>query len=203
MQSDSNQEATLNDIQFADGALRFWKCSLKNYSGTQIMVAKNLNVENFFTSPNLPISCLFILTARFFKNWVHSGNVYLLWRTSVFFLYLKLPIIFDSTIPWLSWSLDICPTFFWPYKNHIKSGSFSLRDPLYRNKTFFLPARTFESIPTLEEWNIDQFYSHACINTRETWTHGNQPNTFLMGLCVNNEFVKFLFKIFKTGYIQN
>jgi len=28
---------------------------------------------------------------------------------------------------------------------------------------------------------IGQFYSHAYVNKRETWTHGNQPKAFQMG----------------------
>jgi len=28
---------------------------------------------------------------------------------------------------------------------------------------------------------IGQFYSHVCVNTRETWTHENQPHALLLG----------------------
>jgi len=28
---------------------------------------------------------------------------------------------------------------------------------------------------------VGQFYSHAYVNTRNTWTHGKEPNAFLMG----------------------
>jgi len=28
---------------------------------------------------------------------------------------------------------------------------------------------------------LRQFYSHACVSTRETWTHANQPNAYWLG----------------------
>jgi len=28
---------------------------------------------------------------------------------------------------------------------------------------------------------VGQFYSHAYVDTRKTWTHGNQPNALKMG----------------------
>ena len=35
-----------------------------------------------------------------------------------------------------------------------------------------------------------QLYSHAYVNTRETWTHGKQPNAFEMGQRLNSHFEK-------------
>jgi len=31
------------------------------------------------------------------------------------------------------------------------------------------------------QYILGQFYSHAYVDTRETWTHGDQPKAFLMG----------------------
>jgi len=42
---------------------------------------------------------------------------------------------------------------------------------------------SFAIDPMISPLKMGQFYSHAYINTRETWTHGKQPKAFFAGHC--------------------
>jgi len=58
-------------------------------------------------------------------------------------------------------------TFFCVYDSTVNSSC------IVNSKMIFPPSCFIQFLEFL-----DQFYSHACVNTREAWTHGNQPNAF-------------------------